>query len=76
MRNIVYLSNFYNLGQNNWDKVIGTKYRNSVILDRKRKVWEPFLRDFWLLLPKSDFLKRDWALGFVSTQIWDFSDIS
>ena len=50
------------------DKIFGTKYRIPVILDWKRKVWYPFLHDFWLLLPKPNFLKRDWVLGFVSTK--------
>ena len=58
------------------DKIFGTKYRIPVILDRKRKVCYPFLQDFWLLLSKLNFLKRDWVPGFVSTQIWDFSNIS
>ena len=31
---------------------------------------------FWLLLSKSHFLKRKWAIGFVSTLIWDFLKIS
>ena len=57
------------------DNIFGTKYRTSVILDWKRKVWYLFFRDFWLLLPKSDFLKRDWALDIVSTQIWGIFDI-
>ena len=33
-------------------------------------------RVFWLLLPKFNFWKGDWALGYVSTQIWDFPNIS
>ena len=44
-------------------------------MNRERKYWYSFLRDFWLLLPKSNFLKIDGALDFVSTQIWDFSNI-
>ena len=31
---------------------------------------------FWLLLPEFNFWKGDWALGYVSTQIWDFPNIS
>ena len=34
------------------------------------------LRVFWLLLPKFNFWKGVWALGYVSTQIWDFPNIS
>ena len=50
--------------------------RILVKLDRARKVWYLLLRVFWLLLPKFNFWKGDWALGYVSTQIWDFSNIS
>ena len=56
-----------------------TKYleqnRNPVKLDRTRKVWYLLLRVFWLLLSKFNFWKGDWALDYVSTQIWDFSNI-
>ena len=38
-------------------------------LNIKEIVWYPFLRVFQLLLPKSNFLKGDWALGYVSIQI-------
>ena len=31
---------------------------------------------FWLLWTKFNFSKEDWALVFVSIQIWDFSNIS
>ena len=30
---------------------------------------------FWLLLPRFHFWKGDWALSYVSTQIWDFPNI-
>ena len=30
---------------------------------------------FYLLLPKSNIFKGDWALGYVSTQIWGFPNI-
>ena len=60
----------YNHGQNIWNKIeksskIGT-----------RKVCNLLLRVFWLLLPKFKLWKGDWALGYVSTQIWAFSNIS
>ena len=45
-------------------------------LDRTRKVWSLLLRVFWLLLPKLNLRKGNWALGYVSTQIWDFPNIS
>ena len=57
-------------------KIFWTKKRNSVKLDRLRKVWYLFLRGFELLLPKFIFWKGDWALGYESTQIWDFRNIS
>ena len=28
------------------------------------------------MLPKFNFLKSDWELGYVSTEIWDFLNIS
>ena len=55
-------------------KVFETKQRNPVKLDRTRKVWYLLLRVFWLLLPKFNFWKGNWA--YVSTQIWDFPNIS
>ena len=58
------------------DKIFGTKWRNPVKLDRKRKVWYLFLRIFQLLLPKPNFFKGDLALGNVSNEISDFSNIS
>ena len=36
----------------------------------------PIIVGFWLLLSKFNFSKCDWALGYVSIQIWDFSNIS
>ena len=57
-------------------KVFGTKLRNPVKLYRTRKVWYLLFRVFWLLLPKFNFWKGDWVLGYVSTQIWDFPNIS
>ena len=58
------------------DKIFETKYRNSVKLDRTRKAWYLLLRVFWLLLQKFNFWKRDWALGYISTEIWDFPNVS
>ena len=53
------------------EKIFATKWRNSVNLDKKR-----FLCVFQLLLLKFNFLKGDWVLGYVFTQIWNFSLIS
>ena len=58
------------------DKTFGSKQRKSVKLDRSRKVWYLLLCVFRLLLPKFNFWKGDWTLGYVSTQIWDFPNIS
>ena len=63
----------YNPGQKIWNK---KKKRNPIKLDRTRKVWYLLLRVFCLLLPKFNFWNGDWALGYVSTQIWDFPNIS
>ena len=57
-------------------KIFRTKWRNPVKLDRTTKVWYLLLRLFWLLLPKFNLWKGDWALGYVSIQIWDFPNIS
>ena len=66
----------YYPGQN---KIFGTKYRNEVKLDKARKIWYLlflYILLFWLQLPKCDFWKIDWALGYVSSQNWDFPNIS
>ena len=62
------------------DKVIGTRKESPVKLDRTRKFDMYFCVFFFffflLLLPKFDFLKGGWALGFVSIQIWEFFNVS
>ena len=35
-----------------------------------------FVEFFWLLLPKFNFWKGYWELGYASTKIWDFRKIS
>ena len=57
-------------------KIFGTEWRNPVKLDRTRKFWHLLLHVFWLLLPKSNLWKGNWALGYVSAQICDFPNIS
>ena len=47
-------------------EILGTKWR---------KVWYLLLHVFSLQLPKFTFWKGDWSLGYVSTQIWDYSNI-
>ena len=49
--------------------------RNPLKLNRTTKVWYLLLRVFWLILPKFNFWKGDRALGYVTTQIWDFPNI-
>ena len=60
-----------NLGQIIWNKI-----EKSSKTGRTRKIWYLLLRVFWLLLSKFSFWKEDWALGYVSIQIWDFPSIS
>ena len=62
---------FYNPGQNIWHKIKKPSKTGQV-----KKVWYLLLYVFWLLLPKFNFWNEGWALGYVSTQIWDFDDIS
>ena len=54
----------YNPGQNIWKKL-----EKSSKLDRKRKVWYLLLRVVCLLLPKFNFWKGDWALGYIWARI-------
>ena len=58
--------------RNIWNKV---KKFNKIV-NRTSKLRYLFLRVFWLLFPKFNFWKDAWTLGNVSTQIWDFSNIS
>ena len=44
--------------------------------EQDKKVWYLLLHIFWLLQPKFNFLNGDWALTYVSTQIWDYLNIS
>ena len=60
----------YNPGQNIWNKI-----DKSSKTGQDKKSLTPLSRVFWLLLPKFNFWKGDWALGYVSTQIWDFPNI-
>ena len=55
--------------QNIWKN----KRKSRVKLNRTRKIWYLLLHTFWLLFLQSLFFwKRDWALGYISTQIWVF----
>ena len=69
-----YYQNFVcsdNPVQNMWNKI-----EKSSKTGHEKKSLISFLCDFWLLLPKFNFWKRDWALGYVFIQIWDFPNIS
>ena len=82
LQKISLIRPYWKSNQSEWssylskNKIFGTKQKNPVKLDCIRKVWYLLLRAFWLLLPKFNFWKGDWALGYVSTQIWDFPNIS
>ena len=39
-------------------------------------LWDLVLRNFWLLWLKFYLWKGDWALSSVSTQLWDFPNLS
>ena len=45
------------------DSISETMVRNQAKLDRTRKLWYLFLRDFWPPVPKLCFLKGDLVLG-------------
>ena len=45
-------------------------------MDKARSVSYLLLHTFYLLLLKCNDWKGDWTLGYVSTQIWDFCNIS
>ena len=61
----------YSLGQN-----ICSKIDKSSKTVQDKKVLYLLLFAFWMLLPKFNFWEGDWALAYVSTQIWDFPNIS
>ena len=49
----------------------------KVKLDKKtRKLWYLLVHTFWLLMPRFNFWKGDWALGYDSIQILDFANVS
>ena len=43
-------------------KIFAAEWESPVKLDRARKIWYLLLCVFWLLLPKFNFWKGDWAL--------------
>ena len=57
---------YYNPGQSIWKGI----EKSSKIEHYKKSLISTFVC-FWLLLPKFNFWKRDEALGYVSTRIWD-----
>ena len=54
------------------NKIYETMSRNQAKLVRTSKLWYPFLRDFWPLVPKCHFWKGDCVLSSASTHFWDF----
>ena len=54
-----------NICSDNTGQDIRKKERNPVKLDRRRKIYDLLLRTFWLLLPKFNFLKGLWKLGYI-----------
>ena len=72
----IYLPTFlptYNLGQvfGIWNRI-----EKSGKTGHENKLWYLLLRIFKLLLSKFNFWMGDWTQGYVSTQIWDFANIS
>ena len=66
-----YVFPIYNLRQNNWNKM-----EKSSKTGQEKKSLVSVFSNFQLLLPKPNFFKGDWALGNVSNEILDFSNIS
>ena len=65
------LDSDYNTGQNIWNKI-----EKSTKIDRTRKVWYLLSSVFWLLLPKFNFLKRDWTRLYLHlSPVWHFPNI-
>ena len=64
------------LGSTILGKTFGTKQKSSKTGQLKKSLVSTFLGVFWQLLPNFNFWKEDCALGYVSTQIWDFRNIS
>ena len=60
----------YNPGQNIRNKI------NSSKIGHDKKSLIPTSACFLTAIANDNFWKRDWALGYVSTLIWDFSNIS
>ena len=54
----------YNPGQSIWNKI------EKSSKTRQEKRFDIYFCVFWLLLPKFNFWKGDWALGYVSNQIY------
>ena len=45
-------------------------------MDWNKRIWYLLSRNFWPLLPKFYFWKRNWTLGSGSIQVWDFPNVS
>ena len=63
-----------NPGQNIWNEI-----QKSSKTEKVKTFWYTLIYCcvvVGLVLPTFNFWKGDWALGYVSTQLWDFTDIS
>ena len=56
-------------------KNIWSKNEKSSKIEKDQKKRYIILCAFWLLLQKLNIWKRHWVQGYVSTQIWDLSNI-
>ena len=67
----IWLGIIYNPGQNIWNKV-----KKSCKTEENCKKLIPNFGRFLALLSKLNFWREEEALGYVSNQIWHFSNIS
>ena len=58
------------------NKIYGTILRNHAKLDSIRNLWYLLFRNFWPLVLKFYFWRKDWVLGSRSSHIWAFHNIS
>ena len=70
------LITFANYTVLNPDKYVYQRVENQAKLDQGRNIWNLFSVYIWFQLPKIDFWKGDWDIGWISTQLWDFFNIS
>ena len=64
-----------------WKLVLGQPWIKKVKKKRQEigqdlKLWHLLLHNFWPVLTKAYFSTGGWVLSCVSTQFWDFPDVS